>query len=206
MRARTPGSLGTRNPEYVPQLTCCSQNSYLWQPINRQPAMRNAVSWQPPAAVPLGVRLRVRAKNVGSQLMTKCGMGTRAWPFLPTARFLSCRSFLGSCLGAGWDRQSCSAVWGWLFPPSVLSQVSDLHCGLEASCACSLFPLCFMETTPPKSHLLLPPPWHITLRWPELTRYRLWASVSRWGKCGCKSSFLTHNWEMVHSCQIVGSS
>lgn len=146
MLAGTPGSLGTRNPEYVSQLTCCSQDSYLWQPINRKPAARNAVSWQPPAAVPLGVRLSVRAKNMGSQLMTERGMGARAWPFLPTARFLSCRSL--ELPRGGWDPQSCCAVWGWLFPPSALSQVSDLQCGLEASCACSVFPLCFMETTP----------------------------------------------------------
>ena len=61
---------------------------------------------------------------MGSQPITEHGMSTRAWPFLPTARFLSGQSSSWCSLWAGGDAQSCHTFWDWLSPSPALSQDS----------------------------------------------------------------------------------
>lgn len=164
--AATPGNL-LRNANLQPlsrfpetetlswshEKTCCE--------VHTQSATSNCSAF--------GVCLSVRAKNMGSQSMTEHGMGTRAWPFLPNVKLPYCQSFPWSTFWAGWDLQSCLAVWGWLFLSPSFHRCWTTTMVQRLSVYCFLSPLCFMRVTPNKSLLLLTPPWHLMPGWPELT-------------------------------------
>ena len=87
--AEVAESVNAGTLEYVWGSPYYSPCSYQWQPCKRKPAMRSR-QLTASSCCAFGISLRVKAKSMGSHLLTEHGTGPGAWPFLPNVRFCYC--------------------------------------------------------------------------------------------------------------------
>lgn len=114
-------------------------------PNKREPSGRSAISWQPPAAIPLGSAAVFPLRSHSPQAFPISDWPRyQSWAILPEVVLLWWVVFAMEIpIGLA---KTCSELCcrlrfflSWPFLPPLLSLGSDLHCGLKAFPACSCF-------------------------------------------------------------------
>lgn len=179
--------------------------------ISGSPARENplwgAVSWQPPAVVPLGslsvLKPRAWAPTCWQSMARVQGPGH----FCPMWDSATVSLFFRAPFGlAGTHRGAAHSEATLPFPCAFAGVRPPLCSEAFHACFCSLSPLGFMGVTPNSSLLLLTPPWHLMIAWPGLTHYSPWASVSRWINDVARIHSLIQSGETINDCYIVTSN